>query len=85
MNKSRYEFVRYDDLAQDVGATIRFLYGKFDLKISPEFEMMLNQQSLASRSYKSEHHYTLEQFGLTRAEIWEHFRQVFDEFGFDPH
>jgi len=85
LDKERYQFVRYDDLVKDVGATVRYLYRKFDLEISPEFETLLDQQSLASRGYKSEHSYTLEQFGLTRGEIWEHFRQVFDEFGFDPH
>lgn len=85
LNEEQYAFVMFDDLVKDPSSTIRDLYEKFGLELSEDFEMLLAEKTAAAKKYKSEHNYTLEQFDLTRDEIWEHYRPVFEKFGFAHH
>jgi hypothetical protein len=79
------EYIYYQDLVTNPGATIRGLYAKLGLEISPEFKRLLEQKDLTAKSYNSKHHYSLEQFGLSQDEIHARFQAVFDEFGFERH
>ena len=82
LDQSRYEFVIYDDLAQNIDRVVPGIYEKFGLELTGEFKAVLEREAAAAKEYKSGHKYSLEQFDLTPDDIWENFRPVFDQFGF---
>lgn len=83
MDEDKYMFMMFDDMVKDLDGSIRGLYKKFDLEMSPEFEKILHAKVEASKNYKSGHQYTMEQFGLTPELILEHYKEIFEEFDFD--
>ena len=80
--KERFRVVRYDDLIADPKRTIQDVYDWLDLPITEAFEAELDFALDAQRSYESQHDYSLEAFGLSRAEVYRELREVFDRFGF---
>lgn len=83
LEEDKYMFMMFDDMVKDLGGTIRGLYKKFDLEMSPEFEKILNAKVESSKNYKSAHEYSMEQFELTPELILEHYKPIFEEFNFD--
>jgi hypothetical protein len=75
--------VRYDDLVADPEATVRRIYDRLGLRLSPAYSEVLEQEAERARSYRSRHHYDIEEMGISREEIVETFREVFDRFGFE--
>ncbi|WP_462320066.1 sulfotransferase [Halochromatium sp.] len=57
------------DLRGGLGKTLRGVYQRFQLPISADFEQVLEREDGQARRYKSSHHYSLEQFGLTSAMV----------------
>ena len=47
------------------------------------YAVRLDLQAVAARSYASEHHYSLEQFGISKEEVYADLKEVFEEFGFE--
>jgi hypothetical protein len=78
-----YIIVRYDDLVADPEATVRGIYDHLGLDLDPAYARVLKQEAERARSYRSRHHYDIKEMGMTREEIVEVFRDVFDRFGFD--
>ncbi len=74
--------VRYDDLVQDPKAVVERLYGWLGLELTPEYRARLEAFTARQRSYRSRHHYSLEQFGLTEAWVRAQIPEVFEAFGF---
>jgi hypothetical protein len=81
--RERFRVVRYDDLVANPKRTVQSIYGWLDLPITSEFEDKLDEALAAQRAYESQHDYSLEGFGLTRDEVYEELREVFDRFGFE--
>ena len=75
-------FIRYDDLVQDPEALVREVYDFLDIDISDEYATILHAEAENSRSYQSEHVYSLEAMGLTTDQILENFSSVFDFYEF---
>lgn len=71
--ESRCAIVRYDDLTTDPCAAVTDLYDRLGLRISPAFAEYLQGEQAGSRTYKSEHAYSLSQYGLTQEDILERF------------
>ncbi|NNE46486.1 MAG: sulfotransferase [Rhodothermales bacterium] len=80
---SRVVDVRFDDLVRDPERTVRRIYEALDLDMSGEFTNLLEDATRRSRGYQSHHRYTLEDFGMTRAEIYDRLADVFETYGFD--
>jgi hypothetical protein len=76
--------VRYEDLVHSPRETIESIYAKFGFEMSPAYREALIRMTEKTKGYKSEHQYSLEQFGLSKALIYNSARTVFDRFGFDP-
>ena len=76
--------VKYEDLVERPEQVVQNIYSKFNLAISPQFNAELTRVVSKNKGYKSEHHYSLEQFGLTKERIYKETKDVFDRFGFDP-
>ena len=78
-----YEIVIYDELAQDPQGVITRMYEKFGFEVSDDFAAALERANIAAKTYKSKHRYSLERIGLTKKQLVEKFRLIFDRFGFD--
>ena len=78
-----YAIVRYDDLVSDPENTIRTIYDRFGFEIGPAFGQVLQQESDQARGYRSRHAYSPEENGLSRRQILDTYRDVFERFGFD--
>ena len=79
---ARVLILRYDDLVADPERTVREIYRKFDYKISPDFERALITESEKSKRYSSNHSYSLEEMGITKARLLQEFGAVYERFGF---
>lgn len=75
--------IKYDDLVAQPTITIKKIYQKFDWAISTPLQNRLQKEELKNKTYRSKHHYSLEQYGLHKAEIYTELKFVFDEFGFE--
>ncbi len=76
--------VTYDDLVNSPRETVEAIYKKFDIPQSEEDRAELVRVTEKNKSYKSKHQYSLDQFGLTKVEVYRKTRSVFERFGFDP-
>ena len=79
----RILFVQYDDLVRDPEQTVSEVYRWLDLPVGSEFADALRAAAERARGYRSSHHYTLDQMGLTREQIVADYRPIFERFGFD--
>lgn len=84
LSGTNFRVVYYDELVRDPRATVYDLYDWLDLEVSEHFARDLDAAVAKQRGYRSRHDYSLESFGLTRAEVYEELREVFDTFGFEP-
>jgi len=75
--------VKYDDLVSAPEKTIREIYGRFGFEIGPDFERVLQEESARARRYSSRHDYSPEESGLSRQQILDTYRDIFERFGFD--
>lgn len=75
--------IKYDDLIAQPVNTVEKIYGKFNWTVSIDLKNKLAEEELKNKSYRSRHHYSLEQFGLSKEKIYKELKFVFDEFGFE--
>ena len=74
--------VRYEDLVADPRATVHRIYQAFGMEVRPDFDALLVEETGRARKYKSRHHYSLEQYGLSREMIRRRLQPIFEEYGF---
>ena len=72
----RMASIKNDELRNDLANSLARVYAEIDLDIDDAFEKALETASTASRSFKSKHRYTLEDYGLDAAEIRTRFEPV---------
>ena len=75
--------IRYEDLVRDPKRVITGLYDHLGMPVSEKFEARLDEAVAAHHEYESPRNFGLEFFGITREEVYEELREVFDEFGYD--
>ncbi len=75
--------VNFNDLVNDAGQTVRSIYKRFGLELSPGYDRILEQATERARDHESEHEYSLREMGLSREQIVTRYRHVFERFGFD--
>jgi hypothetical protein len=64
--------IRYDDLVADPAAVVRRIYAQFGYRFSARFEQDLARVIESERTaVRPRHSYSLEQFGLSRAQVIE--------------
>jgi hypothetical protein len=81
--QERYIVIDFDDMVSNPERTVRRIYERFGLELSPAYAEILWQETIASRHYQSEHDYSLQETGLSREQIVTRFGPVFERFGFD--
>lgn len=75
--------VMYDDLVADPKKVVENLYDWMELPMSEDYASRLAEATQSQRKYKSNHRYSLEQFGLTKEWIYEQCPEVFARFDFE--
>ncbi len=68
--------IKNSELRDELADSIERVYGELDLDIDDAFAEKLATASTASRSFKSKHRYTLEDYGLDAVEIRNRFEPV---------
>jgi hypothetical protein len=74
--------IRYDDLLADPGSQVERIYRQFGITLTEAVRRDLGTELARSRTHRSGHEYSLEQFGLSRAWVREQLRDVCDDWGF---
>ena len=72
----RVAAIENDELRNDLANSIARVYAETGLDIDAAFAEKLKTASTASRSFKSKHRYTLEDYGLNAADIRNRFEPV---------
>lgn len=74
--------IRYEDLVADPKKTVEALYEWLGVPVLPAFEARLDEALASQRAYESQRDYTLATFGMTRDEVYDALRPVFERFGY---
>ena len=74
--------LRYTDLVADPRAAVHGIYHHFGLDLRPEYDELLHREKQRAKTYTSRHHYSLERYGLDKAEIRRRLRPLYEEYGF---
>lgn len=75
--------VDYRQLVKDPRAVVEDIYAWMDLEMSDAYRARLLGATQKQRRYKSGHDYSLEQFGLTKDQVYEELADVFEAFDFE--
>jgi len=78
----RFVSMTYPSLLADPLARIHEIYARFGLTMTPDLRTRFEQSVAQQRKFKSEHQYSLEQFGLTREWVHDQLAEVFDAYEF---
>ncbi len=84
LSPERLRVVRYEELIASPRRAVEDLYRWMNLPISDAYAAKLHDVTKRQRTYKSQHCYSLAQYGITEEEVRRELPDVFDAFGFDP-
>lgn len=83
LNEDQQIVINYDNFINDPEKTVKDIYRRFNIDLTPEFASVLKEKSDASRKYISPNMLDLAQDGFTPEYILETFDDIFDRYGFD--
>jgi len=75
-----YLLLNYNHLVEAPETTIFKIYQHFGLSLSDEFRQKLFTENKKSKTYKSNHIYSVSEFGITEIEIQERYRQLYEQY-----
>jgi hypothetical protein len=75
--------VKYEEMLADPRGTVLTIYKHFNWTPSEKFLERLDRENARSKTYKSHHEYSLEQYGFTKQEIYAELGDMMDELGFE--
>jgi hypothetical protein len=79
----RFLCIKYRDLLRDPERHVHEIYKRFELPMSEPVREQIEQRCADQRSYRSDHQYSLEQFGLTKDFVYNELKELFDHYGFE--
>jgi uncharacterized protein (DUF2384 family) len=82
--EDRYAIVEYTDLVADPRAAVEQVYDRLKLSISADFKGRLVAERSRQRRYQSENVYSLEEFGISQAEVSQGLAGILERFGYRP-
>jgi hypothetical protein len=82
--EDRYAIVEYTDLVADPRAAVEQVYDRLKLSISADFKGRLAAERSRQRRYQSENVYSLEEFGISQAEVSQGLAGILERFGYRP-
>jgi hypothetical protein len=82
-NTRRFVCVQYRDLLADPAKHVFHIYDQFQLPLSDEVREQILVRCAEQKNYKSDHQYSLEQFGLSKDYVYNELKELFDHYGFE--
>lgn len=79
----RFMCIQYRDLLADPAKHVLDIYDRFQLTMSDGVREQLLARGAEQKKYKSDHQYSLEQFGLTKDFVYNELKDLFDHYGFE--
>jgi hypothetical protein len=79
----RFVSIQYADLLAEPEKHVFEIYERFELEMSDEVREKLLAHCAQQRAYKSDHQYSLSQFGLTKDYVYNELKDLFDHYGFE--
>jgi hypothetical protein len=67
--EDQYTLITYDELVSDPKGTIEGIYHRFGIELTEEYRQILQDEAEKSKHYASQHHYSLEEMGLSENDI----------------
>jgi hypothetical protein len=83
MPEDQAVIIKFEDLVSDAEQTVHKIYSQFDLEVSPDFQEILEEETVKARKHVSKHHYSLEEMGIDEEEMIDRFQDVITEFGYN--
>jgi omega-hydroxy-beta-dihydromenaquinone-9 sulfotransferase len=80
MPPSQYYCMDYRDLTRDPREALQKLYNHFGWQMAEAYRARLEAATARQRTFKSAHHYTLEEFGLSKEWIQEEVGALLDHY-----
>ena len=81
-HEDSFIIVNYDDLVSDPKETVKKIYIKWKMSLDNEFAAFLEEEADKNKKYKSQHNYSLEQYGVSKNVIYEKLNQIFEKYHF---
>jgi omega-hydroxy-beta-dihydromenaquinone-9 sulfotransferase len=78
--EQRYFLNLYDDLTQNIEDEITKMYHHFGFTLSDKFRQVLQQEQLKSRSFKSDHKYSPEDWGFKKEELINRYKESYQNY-----
>jgi omega-hydroxy-beta-dihydromenaquinone-9 sulfotransferase len=79
--RDQFISIGYDKLLADPEGSVGRIYKHFGLPMSEAFKVRLRQSARENSSYESCHSYSLEDYGLSRLQVYEQLDEVLEFFG----
>lgn len=80
---SQFIVVTYNELLADPQQTVQKIYRHFGWQLSDSFNEQLAKEKKRSSTYKSNHEYSLQEYGLSKEYIYNELGDIMDEYGFE--
>jgi hypothetical protein len=82
IGEDRFLDVHHEDVLMDLSGTMRRVYDFLGFELTPEIEQsFLDYQQRNATGARGAHHYTPEQFGLTKAQLRSDYAFYIERFG----
>ncbi len=81
--QNQWYTLKYEDLIENPHDEMIKIYRHFNMNVSDEFDSRLKKASGRSKSYKSGHTYSLEQYGMTKEEVYTPLQSIFKKYNFE--
>ncbi|MCJ7579498.1 MAG: sulfotransferase [Candidatus Aminicenantes bacterium] len=77
-----YLIINYDDLVGKLDDSVKGIYRQFNMQMSDEFAKILDLASDSAANYVSKPKYFLAQMGYTPEQVYNNYKNVFEQFKF---
>lgn len=81
--QTKWTVVDYRELVGSPKQTVEAVYEKLGLEMTPEYAAILEEEENRTRKHKTEHRYTLDEFGIDANDLRDELAELFDQFGWE--
>ena len=83
IDSQNYLIIKYDDLVDNPEKIVNQIYTHFGFSMCSDFEQTIKQTIQTAKGYRSNHHYALDEMGISHNQVLETYADIFERFGFD--
>ncbi|TFH42333.1 MAG: sulfotransferase [Chrysiogenales bacterium] len=83
LDPSRFVTMLYSYLVKDPAGAVKSIYDTFGMTLAPEYAKRIDEAAARTNNFRSNHDYSLEEFGIEREWVFDAMKEIFDEYGLD--